>query len=60
MTFYYFYPCLLLSRAPLHKHFLGTCCFNDLDYQVYGHAIRCQRPVAQVNFYLYFYAIKSK
>ena len=58
MTFYHLYPCPLLSRAPLNKHFLDTCCFKQ--FRLYGHAIRCQRPVAQVNFYLYFYAIKSK
>ena len=32
MTFYHFYPCPLLSCAPLNKHFLGTCCFNNFDY----------------------------
>ena len=39
-----------LSSAPLNKHFLDTCCFNNY----YGLSITCrfQRPVAQVNFYL--------
>ena len=51
MTFYHFYAYPLLSSGPLNKHFLDTCCFNNLDYN-YGLAIRCQKPGAQVNFYL--------
>ena len=38
MTLYHFYPCPLLSCAHLNilnRHFLDTCCFNNLDYMVF-------------------------
>ena len=64
MTFYYFYPCPLLhvSCAPLNKHFLDTCCFNNLDYMVllFVSKASCTGEFLPVIFYLYFYAIEFK
>ena len=42
MTFCHFYPCPLLSRAPLNKHLLDTCCFNNLDYMVMQFGVKGQ------------------
>ena len=62
MTFYHFFPCPLLSRAPLNKHFLDTCCFNNLDNMVtlLGTKGLLHRWFFTCKFYLYFYAIQFK
>ena len=64
MSFYHFYPCPLLSSAPLNKLKLDTCCFNNLDDMVLL-AIRCQKASRTGEFLpvtvcLYLYAIEFK